>query len=363
MKSIIFTIFISILVFTGCTPKYEVIEDVSPKAKLKKVTFNDIPGFYEDDLELAFEVFKKDCKRSYKFDLFKNVCEKAKEYTNASEFFTTNFTPYELVNKDGSNLGTITGYFEPLLNGSLEKSEKYKYPIYKTPDDMIIVDLTDIYPELKKYRLRGKVEGNKLIPYDDRKKINGREDLEAICYVDDRLELFFLQIQGSGKVRLENGELLNIGYANQNGHKFTGIGKILLKEDVLEGYGATMQGIKAYLKDNPERMDEILNKNKSYIFFSQRKVGASGALGTPLTGYRNLAVDRRYIPLGMPVFINTKNSVTNEPIANLTVAADVGGAIKGQIRADFFYGFGKDAELFAGGMHEKGTLTILVPND
>lgn len=363
MKYIIFTIFSFILLFTGCTPKYEVIDKVSQKAKLKKISFNDIEGFYEDNLTYAFEVFKKDCKRAKRYKLLKNVCKKADEYTNASEFFTTNFTPYELLNSDGTNLGTITGYYEPLLHGSLEKSEKYKYPIYKTPDDMITVNLSSIYPELKKYRLRGKIKGNKLIPYDDRKQIKKRDDLEAICYVDDELDLFFLQIQGSGKVKLKTGDILNIGYANQNGHKYTGIGRVLLKENVLKDYSASMQGIKAYLKDNPQRVDEVLNKNKSYIFFSKRNSGAVGALGTPLVAYRNLAVDRKYIPLGLPVFINTKNSVSQEKISNLAVAADVGGAIKGQIRADFFYGFGKDAELYAGGMYEKGSLTVLIPNE
>jgi len=363
MKVLLFTITIFILFFTGCTPKYEVIKDVSKNAKLVKTDFNTLEGFYEDDLSLAFEVFKKDCKRAKRYSLFKNVCEKAKDYTNPSEFFTTNFTPYKLVNSDGTDKGTITGYYEPLLRGSLTKTEKYKYPIYKTPNDMITVKLSSIYPELKKFRLRGKIEGNTLIPYDDRGEIDKRDDLESICFVDSKLDLFFLQVQGSGKVQLDTGEVLNIGYANQNGHKYTGIGRVLLDEKVLKDYGASMQGIKAYLRDHPQRIDEVLNKNRSYIFFSKRNSGAVGALGTPLLGYRNIAVDRKYIPLGMPVFINTKNSVTQEKISNLTVAADVGGAIKGQIRADFFYGFGENAELYAGGMHEKGSLTLLVPKD
>ncbi len=365
-KTILITTLYIISLFTGCSQKelikFETLPKIS-KAKVKKVDFKDIEGFYQDDLNYALEVFKKDCQRAKRYELFKEICQKTESYTDGLEFFTTNFTPYELYDKAKSNQGLITGYYEPLLYGSLTKSEKYKYPIYKTPNDMLIVDLTDAYPELKKYRLRGKLVNGKIIAYDDRKELNKRENLEAICYVDDKIELFFLQIQGSGKVILENGKIINVGYANQNGHKYKGIGRVLLNEGVLQGYGASMQGIKAYLKANPHRIEEILNKNRSYIFFTQREKGATGALGTELAGGRNLAVDRRYIPLGMPVFINTKNSVTKEKINSLVVAADVGGAIKGEIRADFFYGKGKEAEIFAGGMKERGKLTILVPNN
>lgn len=364
MKLLLTSIILLILFFTGCSQKdpFQTLPDVS-KANVKKVAFEDIEGFYEDDLPLAFEVFKKDCKRAKRYKLFKEVCTKVNDYTNPSEFFSTNFTAYQLFNSDGTEKGTITGYYEPLLKGSRTKSEIYKYAVYKTPKDMLIIDLRDAYPELKKYRLRGKIVDGKVVAYDDREALNKRVDLEPIVYVDDRIDLFFLQIQGSGKVLLDTGETINVGYANQNGHKYKGIGRLLLKEGVLKGYGASMQGIKAYLKDNPQRVDEVLYKNRSYIFFGERKQGATGALGTELTAGRNLAVDRKYIPLGMPVFINTKNSVTQEKINRLMVAADVGGAIKGEIRADFFYGNGKDAELYAGGMKEPGKLTILVPNN
>ncbi len=366
MRILITSILFVITLFTGCSlkepAKLETLAEIS-QAKLKKINIKDIEGFYEDNLLLAFDVFKKDCKRSQRYKLFKNICQKAQTFTNASEFFTTNFHAYELHNENGTNKGLITGYYEPLLNGSRIKSEKYKYPIYKVPNDMYTIDLSTLYPELKKYRLRGKIKGNKIIPYDDREIINSRNDLEAICYVDDKIDLFFLQIQGSGKVKLDTGETINVGYANQNGHKYFAIGRALLKEGVLTKTGASLQGIKKYLRENPNRIDEVLNKNKSYIFFTENKKSATGALGTQLVANRNLAVDRRYIPLGMPVFINTKNSVTHKKINNLMIAADVGGAIKGEIRADFFFGNGEDAELYAGGMKAKGVLTILVPKN
>lgn len=360
-----------IILFTGCsqkepeikkTVKLEILEGIS-KAKVKKVSFNELEGFYEDDLSLAFEVFKKDCQRAKRYKLFKNICESANSYTNPSEFFSTKFTAYELHNNNGTNNGLITGYYEPLLQGSRVKTDKYKYPIYKIPKDMINIDLSAAYPELKKYRLRGKLVNGKIVAYDDRAQLNKRTDLEPIVYVDDEIDLFFLQIQGSGKVKLDTGETINVGYSNQNGHKYFAIGRALLKEGVLKKTGASLQGIKKYLKQNPQRVEEILNKNKSYIFFVENKKSATGALGTELTAGRNLAVDRKYIPLGMPVFINTKSSVSQEKIDRLMVAADVGGAIKGEIRADFFFGNGSDAELQAGGMKEKGKLTILVPNE
>ena len=365
MKSISTITLLFILLFTGCSQKEPLNLQTLPisKAKVKKIDFINIDGFYKDNLPLAFEVFKKDCQRSKRYELFKDVCQKAQDYTNASKFFTQNFTPYELYSKNGINKGVITGYYEPLLNGSRTKSDIYKYPIYKTPKDMLTIDLSDAYPELKKYRLRGKLQNGKIVAYDDRKELDQRDDLEPICFVDDKIELFFLQIQGSGKVKLDTGEIINVGYANQNGHKYKGIGGMLLKEGVLKGYGASMQGIKAYLEDNPQRMDDVLYKNRSYIFFTEKSKGATGALGSELVGGRNIAVDRRYIPLGLPVFINTKNSVTKEDIKRLVVAADTGGAIKGEIRADFFFGDGKDAEIYAGGMKESGKLTILVPNN
>lgn len=363
----IFTI-IFMLIFTACSEKKSLkLETIEvSEAKVKKIEIDKVEGFFEDDLDLAFEVFKKDCKKSKRFDLFKNVCEKSNSYNNPSEFFMKNFTAYELYNKDGTNDGLITGYYEPMLNGSLEKTNIYKYPIYKTPEDMFVIDLSNSYPELKDYRLRGKLVNGKIISYDSRDRLNERDDLKAICYVDDELDLFFLQIQGSGKVRLENGEIINIGYANQNGHKYKSVGKFMIEEGFIgskTNYAASMQGMKAWLRDNPSKIDDVLNQNPSYVFFKKKNQGATGALNTQLVAGRNLAVDKKYIPLGMPVFINTKNSVTNEKMNRLMVAADVGGAIKGEIRADFFFGHGENAEINAGGMKEKGKLTILVPNN
>lgn len=366
MKSLyiyLFTI-VSLFIITGCTPKYESFENIS-QAQLEKLAFDDIEGFDNDNLDLALRVFQKDCKRASRYQLFKQVCQKANNASSGKQFFTQNFTPYKLRANDGEDEGIITGYYEPLLYGSLKKSATYKYPIYKTPKDLIIVDLVDAYPSLEKYRLRGKLQGNRLIPYDTRKQMWDKKDLEVICYVDSKVELYFLEIQGSGKVQLDSGEIINIGFANQNGQQYKSIGKHMISKGYIGGkseYKASIQGMKRWFNDNPEKIDEILNVNPSYVFFNKTSHGAMGSLGTELTKRRNLAVDRRYIPLGMPVFINTKNPLTQEEINQLMVAADTGGAIKGQIRADFFWGYSKEAEKYAGRMKEQGSLIMLIPN-
>lgn len=358
----IYIFLLPILLFTGCSLKYEKIEGL--ESNLEKVDFDEIKNFRSDNLDEAYEVFKKACEKSSKKELFKEVCLKANEEENAYEFFTNNFTPYKLYDNNGFDKGVITGYYEPLLNGSLEKSEKYQYPIYKVPEDLIIVDLSSVYPDLKKYRLRGKLVGNRLIPYDDRENLND-EKKEILAYVDNKVDLYFLHIQGSGKVKLENGDIINVGYANQNGRRYISVGKYMVQNKMIgsgTSYAASMQGMKKWFEDNPEKVDEVLNENPSFVFFEKREQGATGSLGVELVPKRNLAVDTRYIKLGMPVFINTINPVTKENIDRLMVAADTGGAIKGEIRADFFWGFSEEAAKYAGVMKEKGELYILVPN-
>ena len=362
MKHIILLI-LAIFIFTACSPKFEKL-DIS-KGNLQKVSFKELKDFENDNLKEALEVFNKACNRSKKRELFKDVCLKAKTADNPKNFFTENFTPYKLYNSDGTDKGIITGYYEPLLYGSYKKDEKFKYPIYKVPEDLIIVDLREIYPELKKFRLRGKVEGNRLVPYGNREVIENSNEDDVLLYVDNKIDLYFLHIQGSGKVALPNGDIVNIGYANQNGRKYKSIGKYMFKKGYIGSktqYSASLQGMKKWFEDNPSKVDEVLSHNPSYVFFEERKNGATGSLGVELVAKRNLAVDTRYIKLGMPVFINTKNPVTNKEINQLMVAADTGGAIKGEIRADFFWGYAKEAEDFAGKMKEDGELYILVPN-
>ena len=374
MKNLILIFLFSILsIFSilGCSnkteaiKKKEILEEVPIKEietpnGMKAVTFNEIEGFFEDDLDHALDVFKKDCDKSKKYDLFKDICHKAQFQSDGRKFFIINFLPYKLYDSKSSDEGIITGYYEPLLYGSLIKTKRYKYPVYKIPKDLIVSD----DPKLKDYKLRGKIVENKILPYDTRKEIESNPNnpnYEVIAYVDDKFDLFSLQIQGSGKIQLEDGSMINIGYAQQNGWPFTGISSYMLEKGYVTRNDLSIQRIKNFFIENPSKIDEVLNTNDSYIFFRISKEGASGSLGSVLTAKRNLAVDREFVPLGMPVFLNTKNPITKEAINQLMVAADVGGAIKGEIRADFFWGFGSDAFEYAGRMKEKGKMYVLMP--
>ncbi len=376
MRTLLLFSLTALFLFSGCATKEEVIpqeekinviqqqDDTKTNLKnMEAVSFNDIDGFYRDDLNHALEIFKKDCEKSKRNEIFKNVCQKAEYETDGYKFFTINFQPYKLLDDNSLDEGMITGYYEPLLYGSLQKNKRYKYPVYKTPKDMMVVDFVSAYPELKSYKLRGKLVGNKVVPYDSREEIekNPSKNLEVIAYVDDKVALFLLHVQGSGKILLDNGELINVGYAEQNGRKFKGIGTYMLNKGYITKDELSAQGMKKYLDKNPSKMDEVLNQNESYVFFKKSNQGATGALGSVLTAKRNIAVDRSVIPLGMPVFLSTKNPIDKKPINQLMIAADVGGAIKGKIRADFFWGFGDTAFEYAGRMKEKGKMYILMP--
>ncbi len=365
----LFTPFVLIILFLGgCTPKIEKISyekfDFS-NANLIQSSWNEIKGFENVDFQGSLDAFLQGCQRSARFELLKSSCENAKISTNPKEFFTTNFTPYKMYDDKHSNTGLMTGYFESMLYGSLIKTERYKYPIYKIPNDIFIIDMSEVYPELGKYRLRGRIQGNKIVPYYSREEINNRDEknYEVIAYVDDEVELFFLHIQGSGKVKFEDGTIINVGYGIQNGHKYYAIGRTLVQMGELKQSEVSLQTIASWLQNNPDKKDEILNLNQSYIFFTTNKKGATGSLGTELIPRKNIAVDRTFVPLGLPVFINTSHPITKEPIDDIVIAADTGGAIKGEIRGDFFWGYGEEAKEAAGVMKEPFEMYIFVPNN
>ena len=356
-------ILLSFIIF-GCTAKKDEttpsLKQLIPIAQTTKTQFDYLNGFFEDDLDLALDVFKEACTKSIKKDMFKQVCENSQYYNNGQVFFTKYFTPKVLVSRSGDK-GLITGYFEPLLYGSRTKNERYKYPVYKTPKDLLTIRNKKRYPNFKRLRYKAKIKNGRYIPYDSREEIEKSNDFETICYVDNKVDLFFLQIQGSGRVELDSGEVINIGYANQNGRKYFAIGKHLIEEEYLTKEEVSLQTIKEFLESSPLKMQDIMNLNKSYVFFYESEKSATGSLNVPLVAKRNIAVDRNYIPLGMPVFLETFNPKTKEPINKLVVAADTGGAIKGEIRADYFMGFGEEAKELAGLMKEEGRLHMLIP--
>ncbi len=371
----------SIFIFTGCSiisgPQIEEEKPKEPtdktvkihkeiqqfdqfsKGNFKPLSWEDIPTFEQDDLILALQVFQKDCEKSFRKKLLNEVCEKAKTATEPDKFFTSNFYPYSLVSNSGEDVGLITGYFEPILQGNWIKTDRFQYAVYNTPSNLITVDNSE-FPKLNGMKIRGKVIGNRLVRYTERKDIE-KEDLTPICYVDDKIDLFFMHIQGSGKVQMQDGEIINVNYDSQNGRGYYAIGRKLIEDNIIDREDMSLKAIQKWLKDNPDKADDLLNLNKSYVFFKQSEQGATGALGTELVAQRNLAIDKRYIPLGLPVYIQTTHPQTDEPLNHLMVAADVGGAIKGEIRADFYWGTGETAGEIAGQMKEQGKLIVLLP--
>ena len=347
-----------ILLFSGCSKTPEIVSKQMPQTYLLESSFDELPSWKDENYQVALDSFTNSCRSKKTRKIYNNLCQRAKTTQDAKEFLETAFTPYEIFTKEGEESGLLTGYYEPELQGSLAKTELYKYPLYATPKDLIIVDLSSIYPKLKNYRLRGKLEGNRVVPYAKRgEKAVSKSDI--ICYVDSKIDLFFLEIQGSGRVTLESGETLFIGYANQNGHKYRAIGRYLVSINAMKIEDVSLQSIRAWLEENPSRVDEVLNYNESLVYFQKREKAASGSLGLELRPLRSIAVDRSYIPLGSMVYLSSK--IDEKEIATIVQAQDTGGAIKGAIRADMFLGFGVNAMSSAGKLKSPLKLWILLP--
>ncbi len=269
-----------------------------------------------------------------------------------------------------ARIGLFTGYFEPSLDGSRRRSERYGVPLHLQPPDLVSVDLGDFRDDLRGRRVAGRVRGRTLEPYDDRAEIaSGSLDgrgLELV-WVDDAVDAFFLQIQGSGQVAMDDGSVLRVGYAAQNGHPYHAIGRTLVERGELTRAEVSLQSIDAWLRTNPDKADEVMATNASYVFFRQiRGEGPIGAQGVALTPERSLAVDRRHVPLGVPVWLDamTPAASPEQPGARrqwLLVAQDTGGAIRGAVRGDVFWGAGDRARAIAGRMAHRGRWWVLVP--
>ena len=336
----------------------------------------DLPGWADDDLTAAWPAFLHSCRAlasKPKWLLWRAACSEAKTLSAKDSaalrrFFEARFEPYLLTNPDGTTSGLITGYYEPLLRGARRRSATFSQAVLGVPSDLLTIELADVLPDLKGMRLRGRLQGNKVIPYYSRADINAREASYAdrvLLWVDDAVELFFLQIQGSGRVKLPDGSMVRIGYADQNGHPYHSIGRVLIERGELKPEQASMQGIQAWARANPDKLNELLNANPSYVFFrevsSKAGEGPHGALGVPLFAERSIAVDPRQVPLGAPVFLATTQPASVTPLRQLMLAQDTGGAIRGVVRADFFWGFGEQAGNQAGKMKQQGQMWVLLP--
>ena len=287
---------------------------------------------------------------------------------DARAFFQSDFTPY-LVGNGKTSEGLFTGYYEPELRGNLTRDGKYQTAIYLKPDDMVSVDLGEFSDELKGKKLVGRLSGSSLKPYYDRAEIEGGalsgRDLEMV-WVDDAVDAFFLQIQGSGRVVLPDDSVLRIGYAATNGQAYYAIGRELIERGALTRETVSLQTIRKWLHDNPDEADAVMNTNASFVFFQPLKTdpdaGPLGSQGVALEPGRSLAVDRRFHAMGVPVWLETSDPMNaDRTFHRLMVAQDTGGAIRGPVRGDIFFGPGEDAALFAGHMNRTGQKFILLP--
>jgi membrane-bound lytic murein transglycosylase A len=342
-----------------------------PGLRLTQVRFADLPQWNVSDAALAS--FQRSCTAlmakpdstvmgGYAGTVgdWRAVCTNAKG--EARNFFETNFTPFAV----GGGESLFTGYYEPEIRGSRTRQGAYQTPVYGLPSDLVRADLGLFNPKLKGEHISGRVEGHALLPYADRAGINeaGIATAPLLFYTDDPIAFFFLQIQGSGRVVFDDGHLARIGYAGENGQPYTAIGRTLIADGSLAREAVSLQSIRAWLSAHPERARAVMETNRSYIFFSETALGDTalgprGSLGANLTPLASLAVDSRIHALGAPFYVAADGP---DPVHALTVAQDIGGAIRGPVRGDIFFGFGAQAEQRAGAMKTIGALYLLLPN-
>ncbi len=320
----------------------------SPVAgRLQPASWAEIGGWSQDDVRAAWPALQASCQALKKKPEWNRVCAvglmvDAGDLGAMRSYFESNFQPYRVINVDGTDSGLITGYYEPILHGSRTRQGQYQVPLYRRP------------PQLGRGALPARAE---LL---QNPAMRGNE----LVYVDDAVEAAFLQIQGSGRIRLPDGTLMRVGFGGTNDQPFRSFGKWLLDRGELTPAQATMQGIKGWARNNPGRVDEMLNVNPRFVFFRElppNNDGPVGALGVPLTAERSIAVDPATIPLGVPVFLSTTRPLSSEPIQRLMFAQDTGSAIKGGVRADFFWGAGDAAGETAGRMKQGGRMWVLMP--
>ncbi|MCL2873004.1 MAG: murein transglycosylase A [Betaproteobacteria bacterium] len=376
-----------VILLAGCTTTLTPPTVEAPTLHYQAVDWSALPGWSQDTLADVWPAWQVSCRALLKKEteraVWETPCRAAEGVDPARSdavraFFEAYFQPWQILanSSDGAaDHGLITGYYEPLLAGSRTMDARYRFPLYARPADLLTVDLASLYPELEGKRVRGRLVGNKVVPYYSRAEIDrGEPALKAtpLFYVDDAMDAFFLHIQGSGRLQLPDGAVVRLGYADQNGHPYRAIGGILVQRGEIERENLSMQAIRAWGQKHQEALPALLDENPSYVFFREvpspepgsldaRIDGPIGSLGVPLLARRTIAIDRRFLPLGAPFFLSAADPAGGAPLQRLTMAQDTGGAIRGVIRADFFCGTGKQAGARAGEMRETGQLWLLWP--
>ncbi|HTK00849.1 MAG TPA: murein transglycosylase A [Bordetella sp.] len=379
-------------------PSLSSLPDTAARAlagRFQRVNYSDIPAWRDDDLAQFWQVFLRNCKglmRPTSGNLtlparaapraWQPVCAAAidparrpvaTDAESVRRFLQTYLQPWRLLAPDGkpaSNM--VTGYYEPLVRGSRVQGGLNQWPLYQPPNDLLTIDLGAIYPELAGKRVRGKLEGKRVVPYDTRADLENNPSRRppVLVYVDDPVDNFFLQVQGSGRVLLTDGpdagKTIRVAYADHNGQPYVSIGRWLVDKGELTADQASMQNIRAWAQRNPQRVREMLNANPAVVFFKEEAVtdpeaGPRGAYGLPLAARRSIAVDTSFVPLGTPVFLGTTWPGADRPMDRLVFAQDTGTAIRGAARADFYWGYGDAAGQMAGRMKQRGQMWVLWP--
>jgi membrane-bound lytic murein transglycosylase A len=347
-------------------------------ARFEAVSWKRLPGWHGDDALAAWPAIVSSCGVIGTRVEWQSFCG-AVAATSPGDaelvraVLEQHLTPYRVVRLTGrkrTTKGLVTGYYEPLLRGSRERAGGFDTPLYRRPDDLLIVDLAAVIPELKGKRVRGRLEGNKVVPYHSRAATREAPGLAGheIVWIDDALDAFLLEVQGSGRVQLVTGETIRLQYEDQNGHPYRSIGRYLVDQGAMPLDQVNMPAIRAWLDSNPQRLHEVLDSNPSVVFFREAPlddpaVGPKGAQGLPLTAGRSIAVDPKFIPLGAPVFLSTTHPSSEAPLQRIVVAQDTGGAIRGPVRVDLFFGFGAEAGAQAGMMKQDGQVWLLWPRN
>ncbi len=346
-----------------------------PAVASRVVSYADLPGWTEDRHADALAAFLAGCKAIKPDKPLAAACVAARalpagDDAAARAFWEARFEPVELSNSNGAIDGLITGYYEPVIPACRARKPDCSVPIHGVPEDLITVDLAAIDPDLKGKRLRGRLDGRKLVPYASRAEIDSRngngKPLPApiLAWAADAVDLFFMQVQGSGRLQMDDGSVMRVGYADQNGHPYRPVGRSLVERGALSKDGVSMQSIRGWLSANPAERDAVLATNPSYVFFRELPPsddGPLGSLGVPLTPARSIAVDVNAVPLGSPVWLATIDPDDGSPIRRLMAAQDTGGAIRGTVRADLFWGRGEVAAAEAGRMQQPGRMWLLRP--
>ena len=358
----------ALALLSACDSDNKPVETTHPVATYAPATWDDLPKVSDSDLQAGFAAWRSACQRLAKDPIWGATCAGAQSVDTSPAairaFLQAQLQVYGLRSAEKGEHGLITGYYEPVYSGSLNADAQHPVPVYGVPTDMISVQLDSLYPELKGKRLRGRLDGQVLRPYDDAATIQ-RQGINApvVAWMRDPMDLQFLQIQGSGRLQLDSGRQLRVGYADQNGHPYRPVGRWLVEQGLLKKEEVSMGRIREWAVANPQRVPELLASNPSYVFFSLRpdsNEGPRGSLNVPLTAGYSVAIDRKVIPLGSLLWLSTTRP-DGSPVVRPVAAQDTGGAIAGEVRADLFWGTGDEAGELAGNMKQEGQVWLLWP--